>query len=105
MADFLWHKISDAERKKIEKESKELILSFGDALEKLPDLKEEFIERSEDSREEGSGKECEPEFRKLMFENASIVKDDCIVAEKGTWIEPSIINSSKRSQMKGDLLE
>jgi len=85
MADYLWHSVSESEKKRIEHEAKDLILSFGDALEKLPKLSESLVERSEDTREEkGIGKPSE-EFRNLMFENASNVKDDCIVAEKGEW--------------------
>ena len=85
MADYLWHEISDNERKKIEKESKDLILSFGDALEKLPKLKIGLIERDKGIREET--KVCNPdkEFRDIMLKNADNVKDDCIVAEKGEW--------------------
>ena len=36
MSSYLWKKISDTERKKLENEAKELILAFGDSLEKLP---------------------------------------------------------------------
>ena len=85
MADYLWHEISDSERKKIEKESKDLILSFGDSLEKLPKLKEGLVERDNDIREEDKSSKCDEEFRNLMLKNASNVKNDCIVAEKGEW--------------------
>lgn len=85
MSDYLWHSLSENERKKLEKEAKDLILSFGDALEKLPKMPEFLVERDKDVREET--KVCTPddEFRRLMFENASSVKNDCIVAEKGEW--------------------
>lgn len=85
MVDYLWHKISETEKKKIEKEAKDLILSFGDALEKLPKMPESLVERSEDIRNET--KVCIPdkEFREIMFKNAHSVKGDCIVAEKGEW--------------------
>ena len=85
MSDYLWHKISENERKKIEKEAKDLILSFGDALEKLPKMPESLVERNKDVREET--KVCVPdkEFRDVMFKNAPKTKDDCIVAEKGEW--------------------
>tara|TARA_Y100000034_G_C6643671_1_gene281465 strand:+ start:347 stop:610 length:264 start_codon:yes stop_codon:yes gene_type:complete len=87
MANYLWKKLSDADRKKIERESKDLILEFGDALEKLPAREEVSVERERDSRDEGSGIECDSEFRDLMFENAPKVKDDCILGEKGSWTQ------------------
>tara|TARA_Y100000310_G_scaffold163530_1_gene163360 strand:- start:2038 stop:2298 length:261 start_codon:yes stop_codon:yes gene_type:complete len=85
MADYLWHKISESERKKIEKDAKSLILEFGDSLEKLPELKEGFVERDSDSREEGDGVECDSGFRDLMFENAPDIEGDCILGERGSW--------------------
>ena len=85
MGNYLWHKVSDAERKKIEKEAKDLILEFGDTLSKLPRRKEALVERDSDVREESKVCKLDSTFRDLMFENAPDVKDDCITAEKGEW--------------------
>ncbi len=87
MGDFLWHKISDSERVKIERDAKNLILEFGDALEKLPKRSDVNVERDSDSREEGSGEKCDADFRDKMLGNAPKVKEDCIVAEKGSWTQ------------------
>ena len=87
MGDYLWKKLSKFEIAKLEREAKELILAFGDELEKLPKMKEVVVEREKNSREEGSGKDCDKDFRKLMFENAPDVDKDCIKAEKGGWVE------------------
>ena len=84
--DYLWHKISDSERKKLENEAKDLILKFGDELEKLPKIDESLVERDSDVREEGNIGKCDDDFRKLMLDNAPKVEDDCIVAEKGDWV-------------------
>jgi len=87
MSNYLWKKLSDSERKKLENEAKELILAFGDALENLPKIIEGLVERDFETREEGNGKKCDENFRKLMFENSSKNYEDCIVAEKGSWVE------------------
>ena len=87
MSNYLWKRLSDVERKKIEQDAKKLILEFGDALERLPAREEVLVERDKDVREEGSGKECDSDFRKRMMDNAPKTKDDCIVAEKGKWVE------------------
>ena len=87
MSNYLWHKLSEEDRKKIEQDSKKLILEFGDSLNKLPAREEAFVERDKDSRVEGPYDDEDPDFRKLMFGNAPEVKDDCIVAEKGKWTE------------------
>jgi hypothetical protein len=53
----------------------------------LPAREEVSVERERDSRGEGSGIECDSEFRDLMFENAPDIEGDCVVAEKGEWVE------------------
>ena len=87
MSSYLWKKLSDAERKKLENEAKELILAFGDSLEKLPKMTEGLVERDSETRDEGEGKKCDDDFRELMFENSPKNDGDCIVAEKGSWVE------------------
>jgi len=104
MADFLWKKLSESDIKKIEVDAKKLILEFGDTLENLKVKEEIEVERDSDSREEGSGEKCDDDFRKRVMDNAPKTKDDCVVAEKGTWVESSSIHSSK-SQTKGGWVE
>ncbi len=89
-SSVLWKKLSDVEKKEIEEKSKKLILEFGDTLEKLPPIKESFVDRAEFEREEASdGKDvrCDNTFRDLMFENAPNKNKDFIIAEKGKWTE------------------
>ena len=86
-SELIWKKLSEEEKKKIEENSKKLILEFGDTLDKLPEMKESFVEREQFEREEGEGSVSDSTFRDLMFKNAPNVKDNCIIAEKGKWIE------------------
>jgi len=87
MASYLWRKLSEKEKNEIKQEAEKLILEFGDAIEKLPDIPEGVVEREKDRREEDSEKgECEID-RDIMFKNAPEVKDDCILGERGKWIE------------------
>ena len=128
MTNYLWHEVSVLEKKRIEREAKEIILKFGDALEKLPEVPDAVVERDESVREEKNFiqdtsprptprhthllipadthsricsptresmnkikdkelKETSSTFRDLMLNNSPRVKDDCIVAEKGGWVE------------------
>lgn len=69
---------------KIQKEARELLASFGHALEgvKVPVV-------SEDSGNEGmraeEAREMDEAFRELLFANAPKTKGDCLVAEKKSW--------------------
>lgn len=85
MSSYLWHRVSESEKVKIEQDAKDLILEFGDALERLPKLPESAVERKSDRRIEGNGKNSDQEFRELMLQNAPETKDGFIVAEKGKW--------------------
>ena len=61
-----------------------LSCSFSKKLAKVGKVKESFIERLVDEREEG--KEKIPEIdRDIMFENAPIKNKDFIIAEKKKW--------------------
>ena len=89
-SSVLWKKLSDVEKKEIEEKSKKLILEFGDTLEKLPNIKETYVDREEFEREEASGGKDvghDNTFRDLMFENAPNKNSDNIIAEKGKWVE------------------
>jgi len=81
----LWHRVSDKEKQEIKKQAKKLMDDFARSLERLPKLKENPVERKAQTREEKEPAKPDPEFRKILFENAPEKKDDCIVAEKGGW--------------------
>ncbi|MEM3074618.1 MAG: hypothetical protein QW727_01600 [Candidatus Pacearchaeota archaeon] len=87
MVDYLWHKISEEERKKIKDKTKSLILEFGDALEKLSEREDTLVEREKFERDEKDGLESDKIFREIMFKNAPNSKNECIIAEKGKWTE------------------
>jgi len=90
--DFLWHKVSEKEKKDIQKQAKSIMESFSKKLAKVPEIdkisaEDICVERPEGEREEGSGKKRDEEFRKIMFENAPEKNSDFIIAEKGGWEE------------------
>ena len=103
MADFLWHKVSEKEKKEIEKQAKSIMDSFSKKLSKIDrTMPEPLIERDEGERAEGAplaypdksstkistkgkGEKCDQEFRKIMFENAPEKNKDFIIAEKKRW--------------------
>ena len=88
-SDFTYHKVSEAEKTKIQKQAKKLLQGFAAKLEKIKTkTTDEHFHSSTDKqglREEGSGWNTDPEFKDLMFLNAPFVDDDFIVAEKGGW--------------------
>ena len=87
-SELLWRRVSEAEKKQIEDKAKRIMLDFGKTLEKLPKVKEAVVERESFMREESkSESERDSDFRKIMFDNAPNKEGDCIVAEKGKWVE------------------
>jgi Asp-tRNA(Asn)/Glu-tRNA(Gln) amidotransferase C subunit len=84
MSNYTWHKVSDEEKEEIKKDAKNLLDEFSAKLEKISirDVKEEV---GENLREEGEGLKPNEEFREEMLENAPLVEDGLIVAERGGW--------------------
>ena len=82
--DFTWHKVSEQEKKEIQKQSKKLMDDFASALEKVK-VKEDFLESGDGLREQGKPWQTDQDFRDIMFANAPFIEDDSIVAEKGEW--------------------
>ena len=82
--DFLFHKVSDKEKKEIKKQAKRIMDIFSLKLSKVGKVSESLIEREQDERKEGEEKGSEID-RKIMFSNAPEKKDDFIIAEKGEW--------------------
>lgn len=70
---------------KIKKEAKQILNKFAKALSKIEKIPDSFVEREEDKREEGEGREGDAEFRQIFFENAPATKKECIEAERGKW--------------------
>jgi len=82
--DFLWHEVSEKEKAEIKKQAKSIMDSFSKKLAKVGKVKESFIERPVDEREEGKEK-CPELDREIMFENAPNKNNDFIIAEKKKW--------------------
>lgn len=84
----LWHKVSDDEKKEILEQAKEIMDNFHRALDKVENETVEVkVERDECERKETKANIASEEFRKAMFKNAGKIKDDCIEAERGKWVE------------------
>lgn len=76
--------ISATEKEFIKEESKKLLTEFSRKLEAIKgDF--DFSFASSESRKEGSGWECPEDFREAIFQNAPLVDEDLIIAEKGAW--------------------
>lgn len=86
-SQLIWKRLSDAEKKEIEKKAKGIMEDFAKTLEKLPARKEGIVERVDFEREEKEPWRVDSDFRMIMLENAPKKQDDCIVAEKGAWIK------------------
>ncbi len=84
MADFLFHKVSEAEKKQIQKQAKVLMDKFSQRLSKIgKQIDDPLIERGEGERREGGEK---IDFsRKIMFENAPNKNKDFFVVERKSW--------------------
>lgn len=86
MNDFLWHKVSKNEQKRIRKEAKQIMDSFSKALASVEsELVEEYAVKREGQLREETKPDCDKEFRKIFFENAPSKSGDHIKAEKGKW--------------------
>ena len=71
--------------RRLEEETKKLLDKFSKVLENVKSNEEWNVERDEDRRVEGQGKECDESFREIMLENAPQKDSDFIIAEKKTW--------------------
>lgn len=82
----LFKQVSENEREAIKKQARSIIESFAKELEKIT-IKEKLVERAEDRREEKEEKEESSNFKKIMIANSEKNDGDCIIAEKGKWLE------------------
>jgi len=86
-SELLWRRLSEQEKKQVEEKAKKVILDFSKTIEKLPKLGEGFVERDNFERDETQPWKTDSEFRKIMMKNAPHKDDNCIIAEKGKWVE------------------
>lgn len=77
--------MEEQEKEQIKKEAKQILDKFSKALEKVGNEAEANVERDSDRRKEGIGSQSNPEFRRIIFENAPRHDEDFIIAEKKTW--------------------
>jgi hypothetical protein len=81
---FTYHKVTEKEKKEIQKNSKKLLNEFASKLSKIKSPEGHFENKS-GIREEGNGWETDPEFKSTILANAPFIEDNAIVAEKGAW--------------------
>jgi len=72
----------------IEKQAKEILDKFANALEKVEKEKgeiESYVDREEFERTEKEGNCSIDGFKKRFLDNAPNHDDDFVIAEKGSW--------------------
>lgn len=91
MSEFLWRKVSEEEKIKIQEQAKKIMDSFAAKLEKVEGKLSysEGIDREYSAREENVGFEklvSDNFSRDLMFKNAPESDEEgFVIAEKKTW--------------------
>lgn len=75
------------DKEKIKKEAKQILDKFASALARVEKkAKGDFyVDREEFERSEGSGKECESDFKKNLLKNAPEADEDFVLTERGKW--------------------
>ena len=69
----------------IRKESRIILKHFSEALGNVKVSERKFKKELSGFREEREGSKCDSSFREIMFKNAPVVDEDCIIAEKAKW--------------------
>lgn len=81
--------ISSENQKEIEHQARDILLKFGDALAKVPEIKVHEMNNGRSSRDEFDKSDKswseDTSFRELFFSNAPKKKGDFIFAEGKTW--------------------
>jgi Asp-tRNA(Asn)/Glu-tRNA(Gln) amidotransferase C subunit len=86
MSDFLFHKVTEKEKQGIKKQAKKIIDDFSKKLDKInKKISTSVIEREKGERQEKKSKECDNDFREIIFENAPNKNKDFLLAEKKQW--------------------
>ncbi len=83
MTGYVWHQVSEEEKQEIRKNAKNLLDNFSKKLDQIKTS--ELKKDSGELRAEGNGLEANKEFREFMMDNAPMVEDGLIIAEKGSW--------------------
>lgn len=73
------------DEEKIKKQAKKIMNEFISALNKVPEIKEEFGQERKQFTRKTEKSEYGPDFKKRMLKNAPKVKDDQIQMEKKGW--------------------
>jgi hypothetical protein len=73
------------DREKIEKEAKKIMDDFISALDKVPEIGQQFGNEREEQLRVPEKPEDSKDFKKKIFKNAPKVKDDYFVMEKKSW--------------------
>ena len=84
MGNYKWHPVSEEEKEEIKKNAKNLLDEFSSKIAKI-ETSGAKTDGKENLRIEGSGNKTDEDFRELMMENAPMVDDGLIIAEKGGW--------------------
>ena len=69
----------------IDKETKNILLKFSKSLERVKLIKVNKKKELGGFRIENNGKDHDPEFRKLLFQNAPKTEGNFIISEKKKW--------------------
>jgi hypothetical protein len=84
--DFLWHKVSEKEKKEIEEQAKKIMDNFSLKLSKIKDeIKDISSEGDFSERIEKEGGQDENFSKEILFSNAKNKNKDFIIAEKKEW--------------------
>ena len=86
MTDFLFHRVTDKEKKEILNQTKEIINNFSKKLSIVKkQIPTQLIERNKMERKESKPEKVDNSFRKRVFENAPEKNEESIIAEKKSW--------------------
>jgi hypothetical protein len=81
---YTWHTVTEQEKEEIRKDAKKLLDEFSSKLDKIK-TSEPKLDSKENLRTEGTGWKTDKDFQELMLDNAPMVEDGFIIAEKGGW--------------------
>lgn len=94
MSNYKWHPVTEQEKEEIRKNAKNLLDEFSHKLDKIK-TSEAKLDSKENLRPEGTGWKTahtgvspdgqNEDFQELMLDNAPMVEDGFIIAEKGGW--------------------
>lgn len=81
---YTWHAVTEEEKEEIRKNAKNLLDEFSHKLEKIK-TSEQKPESKDNLRPESEGWKTNEDFREIMSDNAPMVEDGLIIAERGAW--------------------